>query len=67
MVSIPHPGNCAQGDDDDNDVGNRPGDENRHVVDRMVPEVVHDLQNEPASTRQRTTAVDASEMLRYYC
>lgn len=29
----------------------------------MMPKVVHDLEDEPANTGQRTTAMNASEML----
>jgi len=64
VMVIPDPGNRAQCSDNDSDVGNRPEDEDHVGVDIMMPEVVHDLENEPACTGQRTAAVNAAEMLR---
>jgi len=64
VVGIPQPGNRAQDDDDDSDVGNRPSDEDRLGGDGIASEVVYNLEYEPASTRQCTTAMNASEMLR---
>lgn len=63
VVSVSHPRNCAYGADDDGNVCYRTNDENRIRVDRMVPEVVHDLQDEPANTGKCTTTVNASKML----
>lgn len=60
MMGIPHPGVCAESTDDDSDAGERPNDEDRVRVHRMVSDVVHDLEDEPADTGQRTTAVNAS-------
>ena len=60
MMSISYPGECAQGADDEGDVGERSNDEDRVGVHRMVSEVVHNLEEEPGSTRQRTTTVDTS-------
>jgi hypothetical protein len=64
VMGIPQPGNRTHDDDDDSDVGNSPNDEDRLGGDRIVSEVVHNFEYEPASTRQRTTAVNASKMLR---
>jgi hypothetical protein len=60
VVVIPDPGDCAQGADDDGNICDRANDENRIWIDRMVPEVVHDLKDEPQNSRKRTTTVDAS-------
>jgi hypothetical protein len=48
---ISDPGECAQGTENDSDVRDRPDDENQVRVDFMVPEVVHDLEGEPANAR----------------
>lgn len=48
---IPDPGECTQRTENDGDVGNCPDDKDQVRVDFMVPEVVHDLKNEPANTR----------------
>ena len=48
---ISDPGECAQGTKNDGNVGNCSDDENQVRVDFMVPEVVHDLEKEPANTR----------------
>jgi hypothetical protein len=40
---ISQPGDGAQGADNDGNVCDCANNENRVVVDRMVPEVVHDL------------------------
>jgi len=64
VMGIPQPGNRTHDDDDDSDVGNSPNDEDRLGGDRIVSEVVHNFEYEPASTRQRTTAVNASKMLK---
>jgi hypothetical protein len=64
VMVIPNPGDCAQCTDDDSDVGDRPDDEYQVRVDLIMPEIVHDLENEPAGTGQRAAAVDASEVLR---
>jgi hypothetical protein len=61
---IPDPGECAQGTDNDGDVGNRPDDDGQFRVDLMVAEVVHDFEKEPANTGYGTATVDASKMLR---
>jgi hypothetical protein len=50
VVGIPHPRDCAQGTDDDSNVGDRPNNKDRVVVDRMLSEDVHDLEDKPAST-----------------
>jgi hypothetical protein len=63
VMIIPDPGKCAQCTDNDSDVGGCPNDENRVMV--LMPEIVHNLEDEPASTGQRTTAVQTSEMLQY--
>lgn len=60
MVGISHPGECTHGTDDNSDVGDRSNDEDRIVVLTTVSEVVHDLEDKPASTGQRTSAVDSS-------
>ena len=65
VMVIPDPGKCAQCTANDSDVGDRPDDEDQVRVDVVIPEIVHDLENEPACTRQRTAAVDTSEVLRY--
>ena len=67
VMVVPDPGNRAQCGDNDSDVGNRPEDEDHVGVDIMMPEVVHDLENEPACAGQRTATVNASEMLRRRC
>jgi hypothetical protein len=67
MVIIPDPGDRAHCADNDSDVGNSPDDEDHIRVDLMMPEIIHDLENEPACTGQRTTAVNASEMLWNRC
>ena len=64
MMVIPNPGDCAQCTDDDSDVSGRPGDEYQVRVDLIMPEIVHDLENEPACTGQCAAAVDASQVLR---
>ena len=64
VMVISDPGECAQCSDDDSDVGDRPNDEDQVRVDVMVPEIVHDLENEPACTGQRTAAMDTPEVLR---
>jgi len=64
MMVIPDPGDCAQCTDDDGDVGDRPNDEDQVRVDVMMPEIVHDLENEPACTGQRAAAMDTPEVLR---
>ena len=64
VMVIPDPGDCAQCTNDDSDVGDRPDDEDQVRVDVMVPEIVHDLENEPAGAGQRTSAMDTSEVLR---
>ena len=51
VVGIPHPGECAHRTDDEGKVGDNPNNEDRIVVDRKVPEVVHDLEDKPAGTR----------------
>jgi len=60
VVGIPHPGECAHGTDDNSDVGDCPNDEGRIVVLRTVSEVVHNLEDKPAGTGQRTSTVNAS-------
>ena len=64
VMVIPDPGDCAQCSNDNSDVGDRPNDEDQVRVDVMVPEIVHDLENEPACTGQRTAAMDTPEVLR---
>ena len=63
VMGVPHPRDCAYGADDNSNVCHHTDDENRIWVDRMVSKVVHNLQDEPANTGKRTTAVNASEML----
>jgi hypothetical protein len=62
VMSVSYPGGCAQGADDDGNVGERSNDEDCVDVHRTVSEseVVDNLENEPGSTRQRTAAVNAS-------
>ena len=60
VVGVSHPGDCAYGADDDGNVRYRADDENRIMIERMMSEVVHDLQDEPADTGQCTTTVNAS-------
>jgi hypothetical protein len=67
VMGIPYPGVCAYGTGDDSDAGKWSNDEDRVGVHRMVSEVVHYLEDEPADTGQRTTAVNASQMLRCHC
>jgi hypothetical protein len=50
VVGIPHTRDCAQGTDDDGNVGGRPNNKDRNVVDGMISEDVHDLEDKPAST-----------------
>ena len=64
VVGIPQPGDCAHGTNNDCDVGDSPNDEDHVAVDRMVSEVVHDLEDKPAGTGNGTSAVDTSQMLR---
>jgi hypothetical protein len=59
-MGVSHPRDCAYGTDNDGNVRYRTDDENRIVVDSMVPKVVHNLQDEPADTGKRTTTVNAS-------
>lgn len=68
MVGIPHPGDCAQGAENDGGIGDNPNDKDHVAVDGMVTEVVHDFEDKPASTGQGTSAVNAPQMLRchYY-
>lgn len=63
VMVIPDPGDCTHCSDNNSDVGDRPNDEDQVGVDLMVPEIVHDLENEPACTGQCTAAVDTSEVL----
>ena len=63
VVGMPYRGECAKGTNDEGDVGERSNDEDCVGVHRMVSKVVHNLQDEPANTGKRTTAVNASEML----
>jgi len=60
VVGIPHPRECTHGTDDDSDVGDCTNDKDHVVILRTVSEVVHDLEDKPASTGQRTSAVNAS-------
>lgn len=60
VMSVSYPGECACGGDDEGDVGDRSNNEDRVVVHRMVSEVVHNLEEEPGSTGQSTTAVNTS-------
>jgi len=60
VVSIPYPGKRAQGADDEGDVGERSNDEDHVGIHGMVSEVVHNLEEEPGSSGQRTTAMDTS-------
>ena len=60
MVGMSDPGECAKGTDDEGDVGERSDDEDHVGVHRMVSEVVHNLEEEPSSTGQGTTAVNTS-------
>jgi hypothetical protein len=57
---VSHPGECAQSADNNGNVGDCASNEDRVVIEGMVPEVVDDLENEPPNPRQRTTAVNAS-------
>ena len=59
MMVVSHPGECAQGADDDGNVCDRANNEDGVVIDRMVPEVVHDLKDKPPNSRKCTTAVNA--------
>jgi hypothetical protein len=49
-VSIPHTRDCAHGTDNDSNVGDHPNDKDCIVVDRMISEDVHNLEDKPAST-----------------
>jgi hypothetical protein len=60
VMGVSHPRECAYGTDNDGSVRHRTDDENRIRVDRMVSEVVHNLQDEPANTGKCTTTVKAS-------
>ncbi len=60
VVGISHPRECTHGTNDNSDIGDCPNDEDRVRVLGMVSEIVHDLKDKPASTGQRTSAVDAS-------
>jgi hypothetical protein len=60
VVGIPHPGERTHGTDNDSDVGDYPNDEDHVVVDSVVSEVVHDLEDEPAGTGYRASAVNAT-------
>lgn len=59
-MGVSHPRDCAYGADDNSNVSYRTDDENRIWVDRVVSEVVHNLQDEPANTGKCTTTVNAS-------
>ena len=54
-MGVSHPGECAYGTNNDGNVRHRTDDENRIVIDRMVSEVVHNLQDEPAKTGKCAT------------
>jgi hypothetical protein len=58
VMSVSYPGECAYGTDDEGDVGERSNNEDRVGVHRMVSEVVHNLEEEPGSTGQRTAAMN---------
>jgi hypothetical protein len=60
VVGIPHPRERAHATDDDSDVGDRPNDKDHVVVDSMVSEVVHDLEDEPPGTGYRASAVNTT-------
>ena len=60
VMGVSHPRECAYGSDNDGNVRYRPNDENRIMIDRMVSEVVHNLQDEPANTGKCATTVNAS-------
>jgi hypothetical protein len=60
VMGVSHPRDRAHGADDNGDVCHRTNDENRIWVDRMVSEVVHDLQDKPANTGKCTATVNAS-------
>ena len=64
VMIISNPGDRAQCTDDDSDIGDRPADENQVGVDLIMPEIVHDLENEPGGTGQRAATVNAPEVLR---
>ena len=57
---VSHPGYCAQCADYDRKVCDSANNECGVGIDRMVPEVVHDLEGKPPNSRKCTTAVDAS-------
>jgi hypothetical protein len=59
-MGVSHPRECAYGTDNDGNVRYRTDNENRIVVDRMVSEVVHNLQDEPADTGKCATTVNTS-------
>jgi len=60
VVGVSHPRECAYGTDNNGNVRYRTNDEDRIMIDRMVSEVVHDLQDEPADTGKCTTTVNPS-------
>jgi hypothetical protein len=51
VMIIPDPGECTQGTENEGDVCDCSNDENQVRVDFMVPDIVHDLEKEPANTR----------------
>jgi hypothetical protein len=60
VMSTSYQGECAKGTNDEGDVDERSNDEDCVGVHRMASEVVHNLEEEPSSTRQRTTAVNTA-------
>jgi hypothetical protein len=60
VMGVSHPGDCTHGANDNGDVCYRTNGEDRIWVDRMVSEVVHNLQDKPANTGHCTATVNAS-------
>ena len=60
VMGVPHPRDCTHGTDDNGNVCHGTNDENRIRVDRMVSEVVHNLQEEPTNPGKCTTTVNTS-------
>jgi hypothetical protein len=63
MVRIAYPRERANGTDDDSDIRDDTGNQDRIVRDRARAEVVDDLQDEPEDTRNRATTVNSTQVL----
>ena len=60
VVCVSYPRDCTYGTADDGKVRYYTNDENRIMIERMVSEVVHNLQDEPADTGKCTATVNSS-------